>query len=197
MPSLIVPFRGAGGKSRLRPLAPHARRALAEAMLVDVVEACTQLGPTYVVGAVDVALPGVQLVVDPAGGQGAAVRGGLAAAERDDGPFLVINADLPAVRVDDLRAFAALVPDRGVVFVAAHDGTTNALGLSETSRFRPVYGAGSAARFAALEGAQLAHSPNLADDVDTLADLYRLRDRLGARSAAVLRQLEREAAVAV
>ena len=62
--------------------------------------------------------------------------------------------------------------------VAAPDGTTNALALPDPSSFRPLYGAGSAARFAALGLAPL-DRPNLADDVDTLDDLERIAGRLG------------------
>ena len=50
MPSLVVPFRGLKGKSRLGPLPGKTRAALATAMLDDVVDACTAVGATFVVG---------------------------------------------------------------------------------------------------------------------------------------------------
>ena len=49
MPTVVVPFRGAEGKSRLARLPLEARAALARAMLADVLAACTAVGRTYVV----------------------------------------------------------------------------------------------------------------------------------------------------
>ena len=80
MASVIVPFRGSDPKQRLAMGAP-ARRALAEAMLADVVVAAAAVGPVLVVAPPGTSLPpGATLVDDPHRGQGAAVRAGLAAA---------------------------------------------------------------------------------------------------------------------
>jgi len=188
MATFVVPFHGAGGKSRLDALGPDARSVLARAMLTDVVDACAQVGPTYVVGPVEPPFERAMILEDPGAGQGAAVSFGLAMACNEDraGPFFVVNADLPCVTSADLRMLAASLPRGGLAVVAADDGTTNALGLSGAGRFRPLYGTGSAARFAALEGARLVAIRNLVDDVDTLADLERLEGRLGVHSAAAL-----------
>jgi 2-phospho-L-lactate guanylyltransferase len=189
MPSLVVPFRGAKGKSRLEPLLGEARAALARAMLADVVEACAAVGPTFVVGPAGLELDGATLVPDPGGGQGAAVRTGLAAAALASGgigPFVVVNADLPCVTPRDLLALAGAVPAEGLALAAAADGTTNALAVSSPERFVPLYGPGSAARFAALGSARTVDAPNLVDDVDTLEDLARVRDRLGSHTRATL-----------
>jgi 2-phospho-L-lactate guanylyltransferase (CobY/MobA/RfbA family) len=72
------------------------------------------------------------------------------------------------------------------VVVAAADGTTNALGLADERLFEPVYGPGSAARFAKLAESRRLDSPNLHDDVDTLADLVRIVDRVGPHTRRVL-----------
>ena len=48
MPTVVVPFRRAEGKSRLDGLRSEARAALAQAMLEDVVAACAAVGPTFV-----------------------------------------------------------------------------------------------------------------------------------------------------
>lgn len=188
MATLVVPFHGSEGKSRLEALGSDARSLLARAMLADVVGACTQVGPTYVVGPVEPLLEGVTILEDPGAGQGAAVSFALTVASNGggDGPLLVVNADLPCVTAADLHALVVGVPREGIALVAANDGTTNALGLSSADRFRPLYGLGSAARFAALEGARVVAIANLIDDVDTFADLERLEGRLGVRSAAVL-----------
>ena len=150
-------------------------------MLGDVVEACLPVGPTIVVTAdPDVVPPGAAHVADPAGGLGAAVAAGLAAA--GDGHALVVNADLPRVTPAVLERLAAA----GLALVPARDGTTNALSLPEPGVFAPLYGAGSAARFLAHAPFARLELPELADDVDTLADLERLAPLAGPRTRALL-----------
>ena len=194
MVSIVVPFRGAGGKHRLAPLLEPARAELALAMLGDVLEACLPVGATAVVsndgpaGELAVEL-GATVVADPGGGQGAAVAAALALVS--EGPVLVVNADLPLVRPADLLALLAMVPPRGLAYAPAADGTTNALGLASPELFAPLYGAGSAARFVAHaeelgRGAAAAPLPGLIADVDTLADLERAGERVGARTRAAL-----------
>jgi 2-phospho-L-lactate guanylyltransferase len=189
MPSLVVPFRGVSGKTRLEPLPGEARSALARAMLADVVEACLAVGPTFVVSPLALELPGVHLVPDPGGGQGPAVRAGLEAAALANtgaGPFLVVNADLACVTPRDLLSLAGAVPAEGLALAVAADGTTNALALASPDLFVPVYGPGSAARFAALAPSRALEAPNLVDDVDTPADLERVRTRLGPNTRLAL-----------
>jgi 2-phospho-L-lactate guanylyltransferase len=197
MPSLVVPFRGVNGKSRLDPLSAEARVALARAMLADVVQACLAVGATFVVSPLEVELARVTLVEDPGGGQGQAVRAGLEAAALASGgvgPFLVVNADLACVTPRDLLTLAGAVPVDGLALAVAADGTTNALGLASPDLFVPVYGPGSAGRFSALGPARRVEAPNLVDDVDTVADLERVRARLGRHTAGVLGALHLGAA---
>ncbi len=191
MPTLIVPFRGAAGKSRLGLPTAAARAALSRAMVADVVAACVAVGPTYVVTPDDVTLANATVVLDPGNGQGAAVSAGLdaAAATRDATLFLVVNADLPCVTPRDLRALAGAVPHHGIALAAAVDGTTNALAFGSPDLFAPLYGAGSAARFAGLAETRTVDVPNLIDDVDTVADLERLEPRLGPHTRKALATL--------
>lgn len=167
MPAIVVPYRRAGGKQRLE-VPEGFRTELAEAMLADVLAAAAPLGRT--------------IVADDPEGQGEAVAAALAAVT---GPALVVNADLPCATTGDLERLLAAAP----ALVAAVDGTTNALALVDAGSFRALYGSGSAARFAEALGARPLDLPNLADDVDGLADLERLRSRLGPRTSSVAAQL--------
>jgi 2-phospho-L-lactate guanylyltransferase len=192
MATVVVPFRGTDPKQRLA-LGDEARRLLADAMLADVTGAAGVLGEVLVVAPVGTRAPeGTTLVDDPHRGQGAAVLAGLerAAARGLPAPYLVVNADLPCVTSRDLLALAGAVPDGGLAVAPAGDGTTNALALSSDDLFRPVYGPGSAERFAALAPSAVVDAPNLADDVDTLDDLVRLEQRLGAHTRAAAAALD-------
>ncbi|MGZ4382189.1 MAG: NTP transferase domain-containing protein [Gaiellaceae bacterium] len=178
MVSIVVPFRGAGGKHRLAPLSEPARAELALAMLGDVLEACVSVGATIVATNDEAAGElasrlGATRVPDPGGGQGAAVAAALSGLP--EGPALVVNADLPLASATDLEALLAAVPPGGLAYVPAADGTTNALGLSSPLLFAPLYGPGSAARFAAHATPAVAvFPPGLVEDVDTVADLERI-----------------------
>jgi 2-phospho-L-lactate guanylyltransferase (CobY/MobA/RfbA family) len=176
MPTVVVPFRGETAKQRLAPAPDEARTALAQAMLEDVLEAARAVGDV--------------VVADEAGGQGAAVEAALR--RIDNGPILVVNADLPCARARDLLTLLGALPAGGLALVPAEDGTTNALALSAAHLFAPLYGPGSAERFLARAErldvpAAVAGIPNLAEDVDTLADLERLEGRVGEHTAAALR----------
>jgi 2-phospho-L-lactate guanylyltransferase len=191
MPTVVIPFAGVDGKTRLH-LPAEARRELSLAMLGDVVAAAVAVGDTLVATADEEAAAlarafGAEGVVDPGGGQGAAVAAALAAAR--SAPVLVVNADLPCATAADLRGLLAAAP----ALVEAADGTTNALALTSPAGFVPLYGRGSAGRFRAHAGAAAFAAPNLADDVDTLDDLERVRARCGPRTRAALARLHAQA----
>jgi 2-phospho-L-lactate guanylyltransferase len=191
MAAILVPFRGAEGKRRLAPATPEARVALGLAMLADVLAAGVAVGPTTVVTNDEAAWRvAAELRVDVLGGlprgQGAAVEAALARLE-PLAPVLVVNADLPCLQPDDLRAFLEVLPAGGIALAPAADGTTNALALADHVLFRPLYGAGSAERFLALGiPVVTVDHPNLADDVDTLDDLRRIEARTGPRTQMAL-----------
>jgi 2-phospho-L-lactate/phosphoenolpyruvate guanylyltransferase len=195
VPRIVVPFRGADAKRRLSPLAAFERRALAHAMLTDVLATATTVGDTLLVAPAGAAQArsiavdaGVEVIDDPGRGQGEAVATALRTL--DDGPVLIVNADVPSVRPADLLALLGQLPAGGIALVEAADGTTNALALSSPRLFERLYGEGSAARFRRhAEGLELPFAevvlPGLAQDVDTPADLEALADRLGPATAAV------------
>ena len=196
MPTVVIPFAGVEGKTRLHA-SRRARRALSLAMLGDVLAAALVVGEPRLVTADDEAAAiagelGADVAGDLGDGQGPAVAAALAGV--DPGPVLIVNADVPCVVPDDLRALLAATPAGGIALVEALDGTTNALGLSAREAFVPLYGPDSASRFRAhahelgLEAVSVA-LPNLADDVDTIGDLQRLQLRCGPRTQACLFEL--------
>jgi 2-phospho-L-lactate guanylyltransferase len=191
MAAILVPFRGAEGKRRLAPATPEARVALGLAMLADVLAAAVAVDATTVVTDDEAAWRvAAELQVDVLAGlplgQGAAVEAALRRLE-PFGPVLVVNADLPCLQPDDLRALRDAVPPAGIAVASAADGTTNALALADASLFQPLYGPGSAKRFLTLaERAVRVDHPNLADDVDTLEDLRRHELRTGPRTQMAL-----------
>jgi 2-phospho-L-lactate guanylyltransferase len=201
MPTVVIPFAGTEGKTRLHASA-RIRRALAHAMFADVLAACVVVGRTRVVTldeeSADVARDaGAEVVADPGGGQGRAVQAGLEDVE--PAAVLVVNADVPCVVPHDLRSLLAATATGCLALVEARDGTTNALGLPSPAAFAPLYGPRSSDRFRA-HGASLGLEvvsvamPNLADDVDTIEDLTRLQLRSGPRTQACLVELERSVA---
>jgi 2-phospho-L-lactate guanylyltransferase len=196
MPTVVIPYRGSDPKRRLDPVSEPGRAMLAEAMLADVLEAALAVGRVLVVAAEAPALPpGVELVADPRRGLGAAVQAAIeVAGARPVAVYLVLNADLPCVTPRDLLALAGAVPDDGLALAPATDGTTNAVAFADASLFKPLYGPGSAERFAALGPSRLVDAPNLIDDVDTLDDLRRLAPRVGPNTLRVLQTLHLGAA---
>lgn len=164
MTTYLIPYR-IGGKTRL------GDPKLALAMLSDVTEAVNELAEEA-------------LVVDGPGGQGEAVAGTLAVSH---GPVTILNADLPCVTSAEIEQLTAAAP----ALVAARDGTTNALALRDVGDFKPLYGPGSAARFAKHLGAISLDLPGMRDDVDTWDDVERVRDRVGKHTHQYLNQLAR------
>jgi 2-phospho-L-lactate guanylyltransferase len=198
MAGIVVPFRGSGGKQRLTGLGEQAHRAIALAMLADVLAAATEVGSTVVVSDDDegrrVAVEaGADVIDDPGGGQGAAVAAAIGFFPA--GAVLIVNADVPCVLPYDLRSLFAATPPGGIALVASEDGRTNALSLPAPHLFQPLFGPHSADRFAraardlGLE-VVVAAIPNLADDVDTPEDLERVRLRAGSHTQAALHSLK-------
>ena len=163
MPTFVVPYR-LNGKSRL------GDPEIARAMLEDVCAACAPLGEVR--------------VCDAPGGQGQALAAFL---EDVSGPVVIVNADVPCIRTDELETLVAAAP----ALVAAPDGTTNALSLTDARDFVPLYGADSAARYGSTLKARALDLAGLRDDVDTWDDLVRVGDRVGPSTR---RQLKARAA---
>ncbi len=197
MAAIVVPFRGTSGKRRLSGLSEDSRSALALAMLGDVLAAATAVARTIVVtddarGRRLSSEVGAEAVEDPGGGQGEAVAAALGLLP--PGAVMIVNADVPCALPYDLRSLFAATPLGGIALVASADGRTNALSFPAPHLFEPLYGPRSAERFrraAANLGLDsiAAEIPNLADDVDTRADLDRAQLRAGPRTQAALHEL--------
>jgi len=115
------------------------------------------------------------VIDDPGGGQGPAVAAALFGLE--PGAILIVNADVPCVLPDDLRALLAATPAGGIALVEALDGHDERIEhLPRPTSLRRSTAATAAVRFQArarelgLEPVSAA-IPNLADDVDTVEDL--------------------------
>jgi 2-phospho-L-lactate guanylyltransferase len=197
----ILPVKALGAaKQRLAPALGEAdRRALAEAMLADVLSA---LGRTRGLDGVLVvtADPAARAAALAAGaealedreqaGQSSAAAAGIAhALESGFGRALLVPGDTPLLdpgELDDLlerspgrSPAVAIVPDR-------HGTGTNGLLLAPPDAIEPSFGPGSFARHEAAAAAaglepMVARPPTLALDVDTGDDLGRLEQLLAER----------------
>jgi 2-phospho-L-lactate/phosphoenolpyruvate guanylyltransferase len=205
--------RFADAKQRLSTgLAPGTRRALAEAMLTDVLVALRRtegLDEVVVVTAEPVAEAlalgyGARVVADTReAGQSPAAQIGLDAVEGAD-VVLLVPGDCPALDPAQLTALLRSVePAPSVVLVPDRHGTgTNGLVLHPPSAIEPSFGPGSRDRHTALAeeaGASLRveELPSLVLDVDTPDDLAAMREALersrggAAHTRGLLRRLAR------
>ena len=181
-------------------LSAGTRRALAEAMVSDVLTALRRArrvdGVIVVTSESGVEAlaraQGAHAIGDPPepGHSAAAAHGVAWACERGAQRALLVPADCPAVtpaEVDDLlivqpaaQARVTIVPDR-------HGSGTNALVLSPPDAIAPSFGPGSRVRheeaaWAVGAECRIAEPPSLLLDVDTPEDLDALRAALGART---------------
>jgi 2-phospho-L-lactate/phosphoenolpyruvate guanylyltransferase len=185
----VKPLRGA--LRRLRPaLAAPVRRELQVAMLTDVLGAVAGAGSlegllvvTSDAEAAELAgrIAGARVVPDhdPPRGMNAAVSRGLGVvAEAGAAAALVLTADLPLIRAEDIEAILAAAPtDRSVLIVPSHEGTgTNAMLLRPPTALAPRLGPDSLARHTAqasrrgMSAARLV-LPRVGLDIDTPRDL--------------------------
>jgi 2-phospho-L-lactate/phosphoenolpyruvate guanylyltransferase len=197
----ILPVKRFGAaKQRLggEGLSEGTRRALAEAMVTDVLIAlrrARRVDEVIVVTgeAAAVALAAgydaAAVVDDPRDDShsAAAVRGVAAALERGAQRVVLVPGDCPALDPAELDALLDRPPrEREVVVVPDRHGSgTNALVLTPPDVMRPAFGPGSRARheqLAAEAGAavEAVPVPTLGLDVDTLDDLEALRTALGS-----------------
>jgi 2-phospho-L-lactate guanylyltransferase len=173
----LIPLNApARRKSRLSgALAAHERVALSEALHRHVLDCVERAGICERVLTLSPALA----ALDPArwvqqerdlNVELARARGLLSA------PLLVLNADLPVLTPEDLRALAAAAESAGSAVAPDRHGTgTNATALLPHAPFEFAFGRGSlAAHLRAAPEARVVCRAGLAFDLDTPADLAEL-----------------------
>jgi 2-phospho-L-lactate/phosphoenolpyruvate guanylyltransferase len=202
----VLPVKRFGAaKQRLGDeLSPGARRALAEAMVTDVLIALRRARTVDAVvvvtgesSATALALGhGADAIPDPddAGHVEAAERGVRWALSGGADRVLLVPGDTPALDPKELDALLAPHPfhplEPEVVIVPDRHGTgTNGLLLTPPDVIAPAFGPGSCARHRSLaigSGAscRLEHPPSLLLDIDTGDDLAALLQQLGTRGGA-------------
>jgi len=172
------------------------RRALAEAMAGDVLEALGSVRGLDGVIVVSSEWVGedVEVVHDPdeAGQSAAAARGVRAAVARGAQRVLLVPGDCPALDPDEVATLLDTAGPGVVIVPDRHGSGTNALLIEPPSVVGPAFGPGSFARHAALAHAagarvRVAHAPSLELDVDTPGDLEALRAALDARAGGAAR----------
>lgn len=182
----VVPQKAlAGAKSRLEGvLSANARTALSVALLRNV---CAAVRAAAGVESVVVMTPdpatraqaaawGIPALTDPSPGLNAALAQVVRDAARSCA-VLVVAADLPLLRPDDVAALLAAGRSGRLVLAPSKEGTgTNAVLVPPGMTFHPAYGVGSltahrrGARSLGYDVVEI-RRPGLAFDVDTEADL--------------------------
>lgn len=201
---LVVPVKPLhAAKTRLRGATgtddADAHSALALALAYDTIAAVRAahtvrnllVVSTDPVVAAELAAVAVEVVPDPGGGLNAAVRHGAALLRARDPAASVgaLQADLPALRPDELDAAVAAAAGTPRAFCADADGTGTTLLLAAAGvDLAPRFGTGSAAVHRASGALPLVGPwPGLRRDVDTPDDLCAAAELgLGTRTRTVL-----------
>ncbi|GAA3662391.1 2-phospho-L-lactate guanylyltransferase [Microbacterium marinilacus] len=196
--AVVVPVKGASGKSRLElPAAAGRRRGeLARAIALDTLDAvfrATHVSTVIVVTSdadIVAALQGRALIVpDPGSGLNPAVSAGLAAAPSSL-PRAALLGDLPALSPRDLDSALQLAAEVPLGVVPDAEGTGTTLVTARAGqRLQPAFGAASRARHeeAGLAVLDVPPASTLRRDVDTVDQLRAAAAMgLGRRTSALL-----------
>ena len=89
----------------------------------------------------------------------------------------IVSADLPLLTASDVLALVEATPARGIAIARALDGGTNALSMRPAKLVTTQFGVQESASVHAALGVPsiIVDLPGLAFDIDTPADLRRLR----------------------
>jgi 2-phospho-L-lactate/phosphoenolpyruvate guanylyltransferase len=188
VPAPLVPVKAlAEAKGRLAPwLGPIERRLLTIAMLEDVIAALqgtaglerpTVISPDREIWRRADAM-GCRVIEEEPGAADLNRSLARAASSMDvRGGLLVVAADLPLAHAEAVGRVLDAAARAPVVVVPSHDGAgTNLLAWRDPATFAPAFGPGSASRHLNTPGAVRHDEPELALDVDTVADLRSVAD---------------------
>jgi 2-phospho-L-lactate guanylyltransferase len=178
------------GKARLAPrLDSVARSRLGEAVAAHTTAAAADAGALVAVVTADTGVAGWArklgyLVIDETSAGGVGLNGAAEAAmfeaARRRRPWAVVHADLPLATPGVLGSVFAAA-SRETILVPSYDGGTNVIASSDAS-FPFSYGPSSFHRhLAARPQATVVPSPELALDLDSTADLDRVRQHKTGR----------------
>ena len=176
MPTIaIIPVKSfSEGKLRLATAIDDLRRlALGRALAGHVAKTVVEcdITPLIIAGDPEVAswakVAGFPTVPDPGTGLNAAATSGVERATQTENRWIIIHADLPLLRPDDLDAMTELTGD---VIAPSSDGGTSALSATRSIDFE--YGSASFHRhLPRLRSPTVVARPGLLHDVDSPADL--------------------------
>ena len=179
---VVVPIKSfATGKERLSPsLDPDARDFLIRAMADHVISVAERAGllPVLVTDSSEVAdwgaARGLPSLPDPGGGLSAAAEAGIAWARAAGSHWLVVHADLPLLRPEDLTALTEALAEGADPISPSADGGTSAIGGGEPLVLS--YGPGSFHRhLPRLASPRIVVRPGLSHDIDSATDLESAR----------------------
>ena len=174
---VLIPLKVLDPKSRLADVLPPDERAELMRLLLDrVVGAVREAGVERVTVVTRGPIEGLEVWKD----RGLAWNEALSAATREvvRAPLAaVVSADLPLLRAEEVEELLAATPRRGIAIARALDGGTNAVAMRPPGLVRTHFGEpGSCAVHAGLGVPHVVVDlPGLAFDVDTPADLARMR----------------------
>ena len=178
---VLVPVKRLdGAKSRLASaLTPAEREQLVLEMLEHVVAEARRaaVGPITIVSSEEVPVAGVERFDDGGLPWNDALRNAMREAVEDEEVAVLLSADLPRLRAEEVRQLVAATPARGVAIARAKDGGTNAVSMRPPATLVTRFGeTGSAAlheqaALAAGLEAVVVDLDGLAFDVDTPEDL--------------------------
>lgn len=207
--ALIPVKRLALAKQRLAGvLNAEGRAALTLAMLADVLSALSrveELDRVAVVGS-DASVAetaerySAQFIPEPLGTRGLndAIQAAIEAVAGPGDAALILPADLPTIKREDVQRLIQEAPTPGIAVVRAVDGGTNALLLRPAGVITPAFGRGSAHRHLvrALKAGVAACEmvlPSLVHDLDNPADLRWAAEALtlGEKTRALLSNADR------
>ncbi|MEI7761515.1 MAG: 2-phospho-L-lactate guanylyltransferase [Thermoleophilia bacterium] len=175
---VLVPLKRLDvAKSRLASVMPtEARSVFMREMLDHVLAAIAEAGFQRVTIVTGERLDGLPVWDDNGLPWNDALAAAMDAVVAED-VVAIVSADLPLLTASDVLALVEATPARGIAIARALDGGTNALSMRPAKLVTTQFGVQESASVHAALGVPsiIVDLPGLAFDIDTPADLQRLR----------------------